>query len=124
MRRWTEVQAAGVEKLLATAGRLAVVRAAMNCSNPLVEDVVRDLGERGVRRFLAFPLYPHYSLTTTKGALERSSAAVGGWSFRVWGPGRRPPPSLPRTRKRSARRSLGSRIPGRRASICSIRRTP
>jgi protoporphyrin/coproporphyrin ferrochelatase len=78
IRRWTEAQAAAVERLLAAAGRQAVVRAAMNCSNPFVEDVVRDLGERGVRRFLAFPLYPHYSLTTTKGALERSSAAVRG----------------------------------------------
>jgi ferrochelatase len=42
----------------------------------MVEDVVRDLASRGVRRFLAFPLYPHYSLTTTKGALERSRSAV------------------------------------------------
>jgi ferrochelatase len=29
-----------------------------------------------VTRFLALPLYPQYSLTTTKGALERSRAAV------------------------------------------------
>ena len=76
IRRWTEAQAAGVERLLAKSGRDTVVRAAMNCSNPLVEDVVRELGASGVRRFLAFPLYPHYSLTTTKGALERSGAAV------------------------------------------------
>jgi ferrochelatase len=48
----------------------------MNCSNPMVEEVVRDLAARGVRRFLAFPLYPQYSLTTTKGALERSGNAV------------------------------------------------
>lgn len=76
IRRWTETQAAGVEKLLRTSGRDVVVRAAMNCSNPMVEDVVRDLAARGVRRFLAFPLYPQYSLTTTKGALERSRHAV------------------------------------------------
>jgi ferrochelatase len=76
IRRWTETQAAAVEKLLRTSGRDAVVRAAMNCSNPMVEEVVRDLAARGVRRFLAFPLYPQYSLTTTKGALERSGNAV------------------------------------------------
>lgn len=76
IRRWTEAQAAGVEGRLRASGRDAVIRAAMNCSNPLVEDVVRDLASQGVRRFLAFPLYPHYSLTTTKGALERSRAAV------------------------------------------------
>jgi ferrochelatase len=48
----------------------------MTCSAPLVEDVVKGLAGSGVRRLLAFPLYPHYSLTTTKGALERSRAAV------------------------------------------------
>lgn len=76
IRRLTEAQAAGTEKLLTASGRGAVVRAAMTCSAPLVEDVVRDLAASGVRRFLALPLYPQYSLTTTKGALERSRAAV------------------------------------------------
>ena len=76
IRRWTEAQAAGVEERLRSAGRSVVIRAAMNCSNPMVEDVVKDLSSQGVRRFLAVPLYPHYSLTTTKGALERSRAAV------------------------------------------------
>ncbi|HWZ86582.1 MAG TPA: ferrochelatase [Thermoanaerobaculia bacterium] len=76
IRRLTEEQAAGVEKLLAAQGRDATVRAAMTCSAPLVEDVVRDLAASGVDRFLALPLYPQYSLTTTKGALERSRAAV------------------------------------------------
>jgi ferrochelatase len=76
IRRLTEQQAAGTERLLREDGREVVVRAAMTCSAPLVEDVVRDLAARGVTRFLAFPLYPQYSLTTTKGALERSRAAV------------------------------------------------
>ncbi len=77
IRRLTEDQARGVEKLLAARGRPVTVRAAMNCSAPLVEDVVRELAAAGVRRFLAVPLYPQYSLTTTKGALERARAAVG-----------------------------------------------
>jgi len=74
--RLTEEQAAGVERLLRDEGRDVLVRAAMNCSAPLVEDVVRELAGVGVDRFLAVPLYPQYSLTTTKGALERSRAAV------------------------------------------------
>jgi protoporphyrin/coproporphyrin ferrochelatase len=77
IRRLTEEQAAGVEKLLRDGGHDAVVRAAMNCSDPLVEDVVEGLAREGVERFLAVPLYPQYSLTTTKGALERSREAVG-----------------------------------------------
>ncbi len=85
IRRWTETQAVGVENLLRESGRAAVVRAAMNCSNPMVENVVEELAAEGVRRFLAFPLYPQYSMTTTKGALERSRNAVrrisGGAEF-------------------------------------------
>ncbi|MDQ2969639.1 MAG: ferrochelatase [Acidobacteriota bacterium] len=76
IRRLTEDQARGVERLLAARGRTASVRAAMTCSDPIVEDVVRDLARSGVSRFLAIPLYPQYSLTTTKGALERTRAAV------------------------------------------------
>jgi len=76
IRRLTEQQAAGVEQLLRARGRDVVLRAAMSCSAPLVEDVVRELSSAGVARFLALPLYPHYSLTTTKGALDRARAAV------------------------------------------------
>ena len=77
IRRLTEQQAAGVERLLAARGSAVPVRAAMTCSAPMLEDVVRELAREGVRRFLAIPLYPQYSLTTTKGALERARAAVG-----------------------------------------------
>jgi ferrochelatase len=77
IRRLTDEQSGGVEKLLRAANRDVVVETAMTCSRPLVEDVVRDLAGRGVDRFLAFPLYPQYSLTTTKGALDRSREAVG-----------------------------------------------
>jgi ferrochelatase len=76
IRRLTEGQARGVEALLAARGLSAAVRAAMNCSSPMVEEVVRDLAAAGARRFLAVPLYPQYSLTTTKGALERAREAV------------------------------------------------
>jgi ferrochelatase len=77
IRRLTDAQSAGVEALLRERGRDAAVRTAMTCSRPLVEDVVRELAAEGCRRFLAVPLYPQYSLTTTKGALDRARAAVG-----------------------------------------------
>jgi protoporphyrin/coproporphyrin ferrochelatase len=76
IRRLTEMQARGVEQRLVAREMHAAVRAAMNCSAPFVEDVVGELAASGVERFLAVPLYPHYSLTTTKGALERSREAV------------------------------------------------
>jgi protoporphyrin/coproporphyrin ferrochelatase len=76
IRRLTEQQAEGVQRLLREGGRDVEVRAAMTCSAPLVEDVVRELAASGTGRFLAFPLYPQYSLTTTKGALDRTRDAV------------------------------------------------
>ena len=80
IRRLTDAQSAGVEALLRAQGDDVVVRTAMTCSRPLVEDVVRDLAASGTRRFLAFPLYPQYSLTTTKGALDRAREAVGRYA--------------------------------------------
>lgn len=76
IRRWTDLQAAGVESRLRAAGRPAFVRTAFMASAPLVEDVVKALSAQGVTRFLALPLYPQYSLTTTRGALDRARAAV------------------------------------------------
>jgi ferrochelatase len=80
IRRLTEAQASGVENRLRARGADAIVRVAMNCSRPFVEDVVRELAGQGIRRFLAVPLYPQYSLTTTKGALERARAAVARYA--------------------------------------------
>jgi protoporphyrin/coproporphyrin ferrochelatase len=76
IRRLTDEQSSGVERLLREAGKDAVVRTAMTCSRPLVEDVVKELAKEAFDRFLAFPLYPQYSLTTTKGALDRVRESV------------------------------------------------
>ena len=76
IRRLTDQQAAGAERLLRADGRDVCVRSAMTCSAPLVEDVVAELALQGVRRFLAFPLYPQYSLTTTREPLQRTRDAV------------------------------------------------
>lgn len=76
IRRLTDEQAQGVEKILREKGKGALVRTAFTCSPPFIEDVVKELSEKGARSFLALPLYPQYSLTTTKNALTRSRAAV------------------------------------------------
>ncbi len=77
IRRLTDDQSEGVERRLRESGRDAVVRTAMMCTRPFVEDVVKELAGDGFGRFLAVPLYPQYSLTTTKGALDRARDAVG-----------------------------------------------
>ena len=91
IRKYTDLQAQGTEARLREAGKIADVRTAFTCAPPLVEDVVRDMAGRGVRRFLSFPLYPQYSFTTTRGALTRAAAAVHRfapsssiWEIRSW----------------------------------------
>lgn len=76
IRRLTDQQSAGVEAILAKSKRDVTVHTAFTCSPPLVEDVIASLSRKGVERVLAMPLYPQYSLTTTKGALDRTRAAV------------------------------------------------
>jgi ferrochelatase len=76
IHRLTDEQSSSVEKLLRSQGKDVVVRTAFTCSSPLVEDVVRELSKAGVERFLALPLYPQYSFTTTKGSLDRARDAV------------------------------------------------
>ena len=81
IRRLTEEQARGVEAVLRAAGRDAVVRAAMTCSAPLVEDVVAELAAAGVDRFLALPLYPQYCSATTGSVFDAVSAELQRWRW-------------------------------------------
>ncbi len=74
IRRLTDEQARALQNSLLKAGHDVSVRTAFNCSAPLVEDVVQAAAEQGAASFLAFPLYPQYSMTTTKGALDRARA--------------------------------------------------
>ena len=55
---------------------------AMTCSAPLVEDVLPELRAAGVTRLFVLPLYPQYSVTTTKGSFARVDEALGrmGWT--------------------------------------------
>ncbi len=80
IRRLTDEQANATRAALSASGLQADVRTAFTCSDPLVEDVVKDLSRNGVKKILAFPLYPQFSLTTTKGALDRTSVAVKKWA--------------------------------------------
>ena len=76
IRRLTDQQAIATQLALQNKGYETEIHTAFNCSAPLIEDVVEELANRGFKKFLAFPLYPQYSLTTTKGALDRARAAV------------------------------------------------
>jgi len=84
IRCWTEKSAMLLEAALAPSwpGERPVVRAAMTCSAPLVEEVLPELRAAGVTRLFVLPLYPQYSVTTTKGSFARVDEALAamGWA--------------------------------------------
>ena len=86
IRRWSETQARLLEETLASreeAGAPApAVRVGMTCSAPTVETALEELRAAGATRLLVLPLYPQYSVTTTRGSFARVSRALeaNGWA--------------------------------------------
>jgi ferrochelatase len=86
IRRWSETQASLLEDELARRGGFGsappVVRVGMTCSYPFVEDALDDLRKAGATRLVVLPLYPQYSVTTTRGSFNRVTFALAkmGWA--------------------------------------------
>lgn len=92
IRCWTEKSAILLEAALAKhwPGEPPVVRSAMTCSAPLVEEVLPELRAAGVTRLFVLPLYPQYSVTTTRSTFHRVGQVLRqmGWApERVDAPG-------------------------------------
>ena len=86
IRRWSKTQARLLEEELARRGghgreEPPVVRVGMTCSTPFVEDALEDLRRAGATRLFVLPLYPQYSVTTTRGSFTRVTSALAkmGW---------------------------------------------
>ena len=93
IRRWSETQARLLEEALAPrmdAGAAApVVRVGMTCSAPSVETALEELRAAGATRLVVLPLYPQYSVTTTRGSFTRVTRALAAMG---WAPERRHAP--------------------------------
>jgi ferrochelatase len=76
IRRWSTTQARLLEAELLASGTPAVVRVGMTCSAPTVESALADLREADVTRLAVLPLYPQYSVTTTRGSFARVTKAL------------------------------------------------
>lgn len=92
IRCWTEKSALLLEAALGSSwpGEPPVVRSAMTCSAPLVEEVLPELRAAGVTRLFVLPLYPQYSVTTTRSTFTRVGQVLRtiGWApERVDAPG-------------------------------------
>lgn len=93
IRRWSEAQARLLEEALAarTKGRAPApaVRVGMTCSAPTVETALEELRASGATRLVVLPLYPQYSVTTTRGSFGRVTRALAAMG---WAPERRNAP--------------------------------
>lgn len=76
IRRWSRLQASLLERELLARGQPAAVRVGMTCSEPTVEEALAGLREAGTSRLVVLPLYPQYSVTTTKGSFDRVTRAL------------------------------------------------
>ncbi len=79
--RITREQAAALEGNLADEGLDIPVRAGTRYCPPRAGETISELRDRGVERFLALSLYPHYSTATTGSSLldlEDAALSVGG----------------------------------------------
>jgi ferrochelatase len=85
IRKWSRLQAALLERELLSRGTPAAVRVGMTCSAPTVEEALAALREAGTSRLVVLPLYPQYSVTTTKGSFDRVTKALAKTG---WGPER------------------------------------
>ena len=86
IRRWSETQARLLEEALASRTKPGVpapaVRVGMTCSAPTVETALEELRASGATRLFVLPLYPQYSVTTTRGSFDRVTRALEamGWT--------------------------------------------
>jgi len=76
IRRWTAAQARLLEAELNRGGRDVLVRPAMTCSAPRVEDALAELRAGGVTTLVVLPLYPQFSVTTTRSSFDRVDAEL------------------------------------------------
>jgi ferrochelatase len=75
---YSEALCEGLQKLLADSAK---VRLAMRYGEPNIRSRLVSLRDEGVRKLIVLPLYPQYSVTTTKSVFEEVNAVLAelGW---------------------------------------------
>lgn len=83
IRRWTNTQARLLEQELGDGSASPpIVRAGMTCAEPTVERALLDLWAQGATRLVILPLYPQYSVTTTRSSFDKVTSVLLkiGWN--------------------------------------------
>lgn len=78
LRRITEDQASTLQEALLAKGIPTRVYVGMRCWRPTIDSAVGRIEQDGVRRLVALPLFPQYSLTTTGSCFNYFHKAVAG----------------------------------------------
>ncbi len=81
--RITKAQARALEAQLRQRQIPAVVEVAMRYWHPLAGETVDRLAERGIRRLVLLPLYPHYSKATTGSSVRDFLRRAAGRGFEI-----------------------------------------
>jgi ferrochelatase len=81
----TEAQAAALEERLAAIGCRARVYVGMRCWKPTIDEAVEQIAADGIKRLVALPLFPQFSVTTTGSCRNyfRTIAQKSGLSSRI-----------------------------------------
>ncbi len=82
IRAKTEEQARALEKGLASVGDF-VVRPCMRYWHPFADEALEQMRAAQVRRLIALPLYPHYSIATTGSSLTDLKTKMGQVGMRL-----------------------------------------
>jgi ferrochelatase len=77
LRKITDLQAEALKGALTTAGVDATVYVGMRYWNPLIEDALADIKRDRITRLVLLPLYPQYSISTTKSSMARLNELIG-----------------------------------------------
>jgi len=82
LRRITEEQAVALGIRLAEMGRPARVYVAMRCWKPTIEEALEQACRDGMRKLVALPLFPQFSVTTTGSCFNHLKKLLVGPQFR------------------------------------------
>ncbi len=72
----TKAQAGALEKELFAEGRALKVYIGMRYWNPFIEDALKEINQAGIKRLIAFNLYPHYSVATTGSSMRKFTEEI------------------------------------------------
>ncbi len=80
-REQTRKQVEALAEALAKQQQNIPVRAAFSYADPMIAQAVKEAADRGVKRIIGLPQYPHFSTTTTASCFEKLERECGRYGI-------------------------------------------